>query len=162
MNKYRMKPDNGEEYILETEEELLKKRIVGRNKVKVGARFSRVSKLDGSIVYETLLEIRPKLVKEGVGCQRTWPMKCDALGINPDQYLEQKQADAEIGFNIDYDSEGRAIFTSQQQYKRYCEATGFYDRNGGHSGARRLSPRERDNLGYEQLPQPETPDYADL
>jgi len=159
-----MRVEGGSEYILETDEAILKKRLIGKGKIKVGSRFRRLSKLDGSEIIETLLEIRPRLVRDGVGCHRTWPMKCDALGTNPDMIEEQMKADAEMGIQIDYDRQtGQAIFTSQQQYKKYAESYFYYDRNAGYSGAKKRDPRERDNSGlpqFEQLEAPALPEYA--
>ena len=80
------------------------------------------------------------------GCYSAcWPMRSDALGINPDQRLEQIAYDQALGLNTDYDPEtGEAIFDSPQDFKKHAEANGFYSRNGGYSDPQRLSGRERE------------------
>lgn len=70
-----------------------------------------------------------------------WPLHSDAAGINPDQEKEQIAADAALGVPTAYDSEGRAVFTSRSHRKRYCEAHGLFDRDGGYSDPQRRGGR---------------------
>lgn len=60
-----------------------------------------------------------------------WPMKSDAAGVAADQVDEARAHSESIGIPTDFTPDGRAIFRSRQHRKRYCEAIGLYDRNGG-------------------------------
>lgn len=156
MAKYTMRrDDSGTEYTLDTDEHYLRQRLIGDGPVKPGSQFRFRSKLDDSTWTETLVSVEKKKPNlDYAGCSRhsTWPMKSDAMGINPDQYEEQMAADEQLGVKIGYDRKtGEAIFSSAGQYKRYCEAHGFFDRNSGYGGPKRRDQRERDNLGLPQL-----------
>jgi hypothetical protein len=69
---------------------------------------------------------------------RIWPMKSDAAGVHPDQAAEAEAHSRELGVPTEFNSEGQAVFTSARHRKRYCEAVGLYDRNGGPTDPRRL------------------------
>lgn len=62
-----------------------------------------------------------------------WPMKSDAAGVNPDQIPEARAESIKQGVPTDFDSEGRAIFTSASHRQKYCIANGLRDfsRHGG-------------------------------
>lgn len=60
-----------------------------------------------------------------------WPMKSDAAGCGPDQVREFTDNASHVGVPTDFTKDGRAIFTSRNHRKRYCEAVGLYDRNAG-------------------------------
>src|SRR3990172_405277 len=60
----------------------------------------------------------------------TYPMTCQATGVLPKQIAEARAHDAENGLNIEYNSEGDAIYTCRSQRKRHCRSLGMYDRNG--------------------------------
>jgi len=144
---YMRREDSGSEYVLKTDIALLEKRKIGKKPIKLGTRFRQVSKLDGSEFIETLVGIG----KRGqASTTRTWILRSDAMGINPDQRLEAMKADEKLGCVIDYDDAGRAIFRSPGQYRRYCENHGFYSRNGGHGDPQRLDSREREMRGLPQ------------
>lgn len=66
-----------------------------------------------------------------------WPMCSDAVGVSPDQSSEAMEHAASIGVPTEFNSEGQAVFTSRKHRKKYCEAIGFYDRNGGYSDPQR-------------------------
>jgi hypothetical protein len=66
-----------------------------------------------------------------------WPMCSDAAGINPDQAVEAHAHSVKIGIPTEFNSEGQAVFTSPHHRKRYCEAIGLYDRNGGYNDPQR-------------------------
>lgn len=66
-----------------------------------------------------------------------WPMASEALGVHPDQIGEATAEAVKHGVPTDFDRHGRPIFTSPQHRKRYCEAHGYYDRNGGFSDPQR-------------------------
>jgi len=62
-----------------------------------------------------------------------WPMESDALGVNPEQIAEAEAHSREIGIPTRFTKEGCAVFESPQHRKRYAEALGYFDRNGGFS-----------------------------
>ncbi len=66
-----------------------------------------------------------------------WPMASDNLGVSPDQIAEAEAHSREIGIPTHFDAEGCAILTSPSHRKRYAEALGFFDRNGGYSDPQR-------------------------
>lgn len=66
-----------------------------------------------------------------------WPMYCDASGVNPDQIPEAIAHAKSLGVSCDFTKDGRAIFTSPGHRKRYLEAHGFFDRNGGYGDPQR-------------------------
>lgn len=66
---------------------------------------------------------------------RTWPMESEAMGlINTEDLPEAHAMDRHLGVgDVDYSKEGNPIFTSASQRKRFCEAHGMFDKNGGYS-----------------------------
>jgi len=67
-----------------------------------------------------------------------WPMKSWAMSVNPNYIKEAMAKDQRLGVKAEYDKRtGDAIFTSPRHRKEYCEAHGFFDRNGGYSDPRR-------------------------
>lgn len=161
IESYHMqREDTGSEYVLKTDIALLEKRKIGKKPIKLGTRFRQVSKLDGS----TYIEVLTGIGKRGqAATTRSWVLKSDAMGINPDQRLSAMQADERLGIPIDYDEAGRAIFRSPGQYRRYAEAHGFYARNGGHGDPQQLSPVEREIRGMApQAYLAENEDYGTL
>lgn len=160
MPKYTLRrDDSGTEYTRECDEHFLLKRKIGKGVVRAGDRFRMKSLIDGTSHTETLLRIGVRPVDTsyaGCSAHATWPMKSDAMGINPDQRLAHMKADEDLGVKIDYDEKtGEAIFADRRQYQRYCEAHGFFDRNAGHMSPKRRDPRERENLGLPQLAETE-------
>lgn len=145
IQKWRFKrDDNGTEYTRSCDIELLIPRKIGVGEIQVGDKFKCISKLDGSEYTETLVGVGKKGNTHATG---VFVMRSDALGINPDQRVEAMKADAELGCSIEYDEIGRAVFRSKKQYRRYAEAHGFMDRNGGYESPRSLNDNERQNLG---------------
>jgi hypothetical protein len=61
-----------------------------------------------------------------------WPLHSDALGVDPSTVPEWMEFDAAHGCKVDYDKDGCPVFTSPRQRKRYAEAHGYFDRNGGY------------------------------
>jgi len=62
-----------------------------------------------------------------------WPMKSYALGVLPSQVKQAMEHAKSIGVPTEFcPKTGDAIFTSRLHRKRYAEATGHYDRNGGY------------------------------
>lgn len=66
-----------------------------------------------------------------------WPMLSDAAGVHPAQIKEAYAASVKAGVPTGFTPDGRAIFSSAGHRKRYCEANGLYDRNGGFSDPQR-------------------------
>lgn len=63
----------------------------------------------------------------------TWPMTSYAAGICPDEIPKFRKFDKEKGVQTEYTPDGDPIFTSAKHRRKYCEAHGLYDRNGGYS-----------------------------
>jgi len=60
-----------------------------------------------------------------------WPMHSDALGVHPDQRKEAYEESVKMGVPTRFDDDGCAILTGPGHRKRYAEANGMFDRNGG-------------------------------
>lgn len=120
-----------------------------KNRLDKQGRYRHVSGIDGSVVLYEPVGVHAK--RGAAATTRTWVMKSDAMGINPDQRLDAMKADEQLGIKIEYDEAGRAVFRSPNQYKRYCEAHGFFDRNAGYSGAQKRDAREREILNLPEL-----------
>ena len=55
-----------------------------------------------------------------------WPMKCDAMGVNPDQCEEAEEKMRKAGVNVQYDRKtGQAIIESEGQYKKMRRIAGL-------------------------------------
>lgn len=65
-----------------------------------------------------------------------WPMKSNAMGCGEGQEIESMQAAAEAGVPTEFKN-GYAIFTGPEHRKKYCEAYGYHDKNGGYSDPRK-------------------------
>lgn len=63
---------------------------------------------------------------------RGWPILSDAMGVHPSQIQEAMAFDARHGVPTEYTPDGRPILLDRWHRKRYAEAHGFYDRNGGY------------------------------
>lgn len=61
-----------------------------------------------------------------------WPMKSDALSVHPDEIEAATKEAREMGVPTEFDKAGRPIFTDPRHRKKYCEKSGYYDRNGGY------------------------------
>lgn len=66
-----------------------------------------------------------------------WPMVSDAMGVHPGQIREAMATDQKLGVRAEYTRDGSVIFESPAHRKRYCEAHGVFDRNGGYSDPQR-------------------------
>lgn len=63
-----------------------------------------------------------------------WPMYSDAAGVLPEQRKEAYEYSKKMGVPTQFDSEGRAVFTSKEHRKNYCEKVAkLRDRNAGYS-----------------------------
>ena len=78
-----------------------------------------------------------------------WPMKSDAMGVNPDQIADAVAADAKNGINQEYDLDtGQAVYNDPKGYQRHAESQGMADRNGGYG-----SPQVGGIKKYERDPE---------
>jgi hypothetical protein len=65
-----------------------------------------------------------------------WPMRSDALGINPEQIPEQMAEDKRNGLDLEYDKvTGQCIIPGPSMHKKACIANGFFQKNAGYSEA---------------------------
>lgn len=60
-----------------------------------------------------------------------FPWHSDGAGVNPDQIPEAYAQSVRDGVPTQFDSEGRAIFTSPGHRDRYLKANGLFDRKHG-------------------------------
>jgi len=67
-----------------------------------------------------------------VASTRGWPLVSEAMGVHPSQVQAVMADDRRKGVPTDYTRDGCPIFTSRAHRKRYCEAHGYFDRNGGY------------------------------
>ena len=61
-----------------------------------------------------------------------WPLHSEAMGVHPSQADEAAAYSREIGVPTEFDGDGRPIFTSRGHRKRYAEAHGYFDADGGY------------------------------
>ena len=66
-----------------------------------------------------------------------WPMKSESMGVHPLDAVAATAHASRIGIPTEFTADGRAVFTSARHRKSYCQAMGFYDRNGGFSDPQR-------------------------
>lgn len=171
MSRYRLqRMDDGTEYTRECDKHFLLSRAMEPTEtLKKGQLFRFISRLDPDDWWiEKLVEIKPKVVATTLS---TWGrgFRSDAMGINPEDRIDQLNSDAARGLRgVDYDpNTGEAIFSSRGAYRKYCEANGFFDRNGGYSGAQKLDERECEirgisyELGSEEADKTNAPIFMD-
>jgi hypothetical protein len=60
------------------------------------------------------------------------PLASDAMAVHPHQVEEAREDAKRKGVPVDFLPDGRPVFTSRQQRRRYLRAYGFKDRNGGY------------------------------
>ncbi len=67
-----------------------------------------------------------------------WPMESSAVGVNPEEVGAAHQESVNLGVPTEFNpATGDAILRDAHHRKRYCEALGFYDRNGGYGDPRK-------------------------
>lgn len=67
-----------------------------------------------------------------------WPMESDAAGVCPTQIDEVQRHSMKIGVPTQFNRKtGAAIFRTRRHRKKYLEAIGMFDRDGGHSDPQR-------------------------
>lgn len=133
---YRFRSKEGVEMKLELEASEFKRRVK-RGKLKMPSRL-----FGGTTTYTLIGTDKPATT----GCfSACYPMWSDAMGINPDQIQEQTEYDRKLGVEREIHPEtGQIRFDSPRHRKEYCEAHGFFDRNGSYSDPQRLNYREKE------------------
>lgn len=71
-------------------------------------------------------------VPTGASC---WPQMSIAMGTNDP--VRQRKHDESLGVTCEFGPRGEAIFTSRSHRRKYAEAHGFFDRDGGYSDPQR-------------------------
>lgn len=61
-----------------------------------------------------------------------WPLVSEAMACHPSQIPQCMEFDHKMGISANYTKDGRPIFRDRAHRKRYCEAYGFFDKNGGY------------------------------
>lgn len=76
------------------------------------------------------------------------PFHSDALGVNPDQIPEAREALRAQGIMADFDKDGRCIVTSEKQYQQIAKACGLKTGRDGYDNTKtgRDLQRERDEF----------------
>lgn len=76
------------------------------------------------------------------------PFHSDALGVNPDQIPEAREALRARGITADFDEQGRCIVTSEKQYQQIAKACGLKTGRDGYDNVKsgRDIQRGRDEL----------------
>lgn len=59
-----------------------------------------------------------------------WPLASEAAGVHPSQIAEAREFNRQRGVNVDYTKDGRPIFESAGQRKKFLKAWGFFDKSG--------------------------------
>lgn len=97
-----------------------------------------------------------KTTKQRLNSAGLWvrPFASESLGVHPDQIPEATEALRKQGVMADFDSEGRLLITSDDQYRKAAKAAGLWDgaRGYGHKdaeGNRVLSGREQERAKEE-------------
>lgn len=62
-----------------------------------------------------------------------WPILSDSIGVHPDQIEEARAESIRIGIPTDFTPDGRAILRTPGHRKRYVQAHGMHDNDGGYS-----------------------------
>ena len=71
--------------------------------------------------------------EQGVQTRGNWPQESDAAGVGAGQVEEATKESVELGVPTNFTEDGSAIITSRSHRKKYCEAIGLFDRDGGYS-----------------------------
>jgi len=55
------------------------------------------------------------------------------MGVHPAQRMEAMAEADRLGIPTEFNEQGQAVFRDRNHRKRYCEAFGYFDRDGGYS-----------------------------
>jgi hypothetical protein len=53
------------------------------------------------------------------------PLHSEALAVHPKDIAQASEDARKKGVPVEFDKQGRPIFTSSQQFRKYCKAYGF-------------------------------------
>lgn len=59
-----------------------------------------------------------------------WPLHSESAGVLPNQIGEATEHYRKLGVPTDFDSEGRAVFTSASHRRKFLRASGMFDKQG--------------------------------
>lgn len=94
-------------------------KALSRDVAKVRKRMQRRKKIEDS--KPGRVRIKPK-----------WPIKSEAMGVDPEDISTAKAIAASHGVKTDYTPDGRPILTGPAHRRNHARAMGFYDRNAGY------------------------------
>ena len=90
-----------------------------------------------------------------------WPYTSTSQGCHPKDRKKFMEHFAKMGVPTEFDKDGRAIFTSRQHQRQYCEVTGRvnYDENWSGKGPVEppLPPKKRPKMGKANQVQSQDP-----
>lgn len=71
------------------------------------------------------------LIDDGKPAHRPrWPLASEAAGVHPSQIAEAREFNRKNGVNVDYTRDGRPIFESAGQRKKFLKAWRMFDKSG--------------------------------
>lgn len=87
---------------------------------------------DGSIIRDGVVFDRNKASEMGGGLSSNpkYPIQSDAAGVHPDQIPEMSEHMRKSGVNLNFTSDGRAIFENAAHRRSALRALGMHDRDG--------------------------------
>lgn len=71
-----------------------------------------------------------------------YPYAADSLGVHPSQVEEARAAAEAIGVPTDFTPDGSIVWKSRDHQRRYCQATGYVNRDESWSGRGSVLPPE--------------------
>lgn len=74
-----------------------------------------------------------KYASVGIRNSENWPLKSEALAVNPKDAKQAQEDSIKQGVPTEFDKDGCPIFVNPKHRKEFCEKYGFYDRNAGYS-----------------------------
>lgn len=72
----------------------------------------------------------------------SYPYAADSLGVHPSQVAEARAAAEAVGVPTDFTPDGSIIWKSRDHQRRYCQATGYVNRDESWSGRGQTLPPE--------------------
>jgi hypothetical protein len=99
---------------------------------------------DGTVMFEVMGQL---LTEQEFDAQFTprpragdsfvaWkPLASDALAVHPNQVKQATEDAKKKGVAVEFMPDGRPVFTSREQRKRYCQMYGFFDKAAGYGDA---------------------------
>jgi hypothetical protein len=96
------------------------------------SQLERRRRKDGSIRHGGRIYDRDKGAefRGGFTGKAKWPILSDAAGVHPDQIPEMSERMRKSGVNLDFASDGRAIFQDSAQRRAALKVLGLHDRSG--------------------------------